>query len=150
MKRSIFFILGGVVGIVAVALLMGLSPGKQQPLPREYAQAGAARSLEEQTKSEGQVAITVTPAFAGTWRFAISLETHSVELSQALEQVSTLIDDRGKEYAPLSWEGDPPGGHHRSGTLVLDGDIDPLASSLTLTIRDIGGIPSRQFTWTLK
>lgn len=147
MKRNLSFILGGVVGASVVALFIGLG---SQSLPVKYAQAGAVRSFEEQTKSEGQVDITVTPIFAGTWRFAISLETHSVELSQELDKVSVLVDDQGREYAPLFWEGDPPGGHHRSGTLVFDGDIDPIASSLTLTIRDIGGISSRQFTWTLK
>lgn len=149
MKSKLSFILGAMLGVVFIALLTGLSPGVQQSSSAFVQAGGASRTLPEQTKSEAQVAITVTPTFAGTWRFGVALETHSVELSQELDKVSVLIDDRGREYAPLSWEGDPPGGHHRSGTLVF-GDVDPSVQSLTLDIRDIGGISSRQFTWTLK
>lgn len=148
MKRNLQFIVGCALGIAAVAILIGLNVdgGKQLSFP---AQAEPSRTLEAQTKSENEVSITVTPSFTDSWRFDISLETHSVELSQALEQVSVLVDDTGKEYTAGAWEGSPPGGHHRSGTLFFS-DVNPSAKTLTLKIRDIGGVPERTFAWSIQ
>jgi hypothetical protein len=147
MKRNVLFILSFLAGLAVAAFLIGL-PGNNQPASQAI-QAQDVRALEEQTKSAGEVSVAVTPSFAGAWRFAITLETHSVELSQALEQVSVLTDNQGREYAPVSWEGDPPGGHHRSGTLLF-GDVDTSARTLALNIRTIGGIPDRLFTWEVR
>lgn len=59
-----------------------------------------------------------------------------------------LVDASGKQYRPLAWEGDPPGGHHRKGVLVFE-SIDPPPRSVTLKLRRIGSVPERSFTWTL-
>jgi hypothetical protein len=32
-------------------------------------------------------------------------------------KAAVLVDDRGVEHRPAGWKGDPPGGHHRKGTL---------------------------------
>ncbi|MEK7122311.1 MAG: hypothetical protein AAB855_00480 [Patescibacteria group bacterium] len=146
MKCNFSFVIGCILGLTVFALLNVLTVGSQSQSPSAY--SGDTRTLSEQTKSEAQVSITVTPTRSDVWRFAISLETPSVELSQALDEVSILTDDRGREYAPTSWEGDPPGGHHRSGTLLFTG-INPSVKTLTLDVRTIGGVPDRFFTWEL-
>ena len=76
------------------------------------------------------------------------MSTHSVELDQDLTQVTVLVDDQGKEYKPLSWEG-AIGGHHREGTLIFD-SITPIPKLIEMKIRDIDGISERSFKWDLK
>ncbi len=151
MKHKLSFVLGIFGGVIL--LLIIFSTGAERPRDTRPSQpannSGAPLSLEPQTKSQGEVSITVTPAYDTKWSFDIALETHSVELSESLDAVSVLIDDKNREYAPVAWEGDPPGGHHRKGILRFGGDIDSSARSLTLAIRKLGGIPERTFTWTL-
>ena len=110
-------------------------------------------SLEAKTSDEGEVKITVQPEnLAGndaTWNFNILLDTHSAELVEDMTLVSALIGDDGAKYAPIGWEGDPPGGHHRGGVLKFKAVTPPL-SSITLTIRDVGDVKERKFTWQLK
>ncbi|MBI2097607.1 MAG: hypothetical protein HYT46_01585 [Candidatus Vogelbacteria bacterium] len=105
-------------------------------------------NLETKTTSEGGVTIAVTPQMLDEtkFRFRITLDTHAGELDTDLTQVSTLIDDQGRIYKPTGWEGDPPGGHHREGVLAF-GPIASVSQTLQLTIRQIEGVPERQFVW---
>ena len=105
-------------------------------------------ALESQTNSEGAVTITVTPKNLsdGTWDFEIALDTHSEELSVDLAAVAILVDDQGKEYSALAWEGDPPGGHHRVGVLSF-APITTQSRSVMLIIRQLGGVQERSFVW---
>jgi hypothetical protein len=105
-----------------------------------------------QVSNERQIKITATlqniPKDAKTWDFDVSLETHTHALSDGLENSSVLIAD-GKKYKPLSWDGSPPGGHHRKGTLHFK-SIDPLPATVELQIRLIGDPSPRSFKWQLK
>ena len=49
---------------------------------------------------------------------------------------------------PMAWEGDPPGGHHRKGVLVFK-PLDPMPATITLDVREVGGVADRTFTWNL-
>ncbi|MDO8340561.1 MAG: hypothetical protein Q7T59_01160, partial [Candidatus Woesebacteria bacterium] len=71
---------------------------------------------------------------------------HSIELTEDLTKISVLIDDKGKIYNPESWDGSPVGGHHRSGFLLFKA-INPLPKTLTLSIKEIGNIKNRDFSW---
>jgi hypothetical protein len=51
--------------------------------------------------------------------FDIALETHSVELEMDLAHVASLTVD-GKEWGQATWDGDPPSGHHREGSLSFE------------------------------
>jgi len=51
-----------------------------------------------------------------------------------------------KEYAPLSWEGDPPGDHHREGILKFN-KISPSPKEIKLKMTDVGRISERLFSW---
>ncbi|OGG23993.1 hypothetical protein A3A79_02240 [Candidatus Gottesmanbacteria bacterium RIFCSPLOWO2_01_FULL_43_11b] len=87
--------------------------------------------------------LTIKPGFPAS--FDVAFETHSVDLAFDVEQIATLTDSVGTVYTAY-WEGSPPGGHHRSGTLRFTPDIDTL-TSITLTFSDIANIPTRTFIW---
>lgn len=104
------------------------------------------QNLETQENNEGPVSLKVTPK--DLWNFEVSLDTHSEELSEDLVAVSDLVDDQGKSHKPTSWEGAPPGGHHREGILKFN-PISPRPKSLELKIKNVGGVPERSFKWGL-
>lgn len=111
--------------------------------------------LGTKENSEGPVSVTVTPTFnTNSWDFAVSLNTHSEELDMNLVEVSQLLDDQGKAYKAISWEGAPPGGHHREGILKFSPTPEGKNSftsskpkSIELRMKNIGGI-ERSFKWT--
>lgn len=106
-------------------------------------------ALTEQTREGGGVTVSVTPqslAEGELWSFKVVFDTHTVELSQDPAQISVLIAG-GKEYAPLAWEGDPSGGHHRAGTLKFPA-VSPRPENIELTIKAVGGA-DRNFSWVL-
>ena len=148
------------VGMVIIAIPLaayyfipdiGVSLGNKTPMippPSEL----SFLSLEAQSNEAGSVTITVLPRIAEStdrWEFAITLDTHSVELSQDIAAISVLRDDTAGTYAPLVWEGNPPGGHHREGTLVF-APITPLPQTITLDIRDGADEKARTFRWALR
>ncbi len=105
---------------------------------------------ETKEQAGGNVTVSVTPItlrpeFPAS--FDVAFETHSVELDFAIENVARLTDERGTRYTP-HWQGSPPGGHHRQGTLVFTPDI-PKPTAVTLVFRDIANIPNRTFTWEI-
>ena len=134
-----------IVGIAIIALALGayyfvpnseVSLSNKTPVIMPTAELSFL-SLEAQSNEEGSVTITVLPRIAegaDRWEFAITLDTHSVELSQDIAAISVLRDDTAGTYAPLVWEGNPPGGHHREGTLVF-APITPVPQTITLDIR---------------
>lgn len=142
-----------VVGIIAVTAFFGTrflgDKDSNTTYKDEPVQATATTPLDSQTSSEGQVSVTATSIDQSDWSFQIILDTHSVELTEDLTQVSALLDENGNEYKPIEWQGDPPGGHHRSGVLRF-GEIMPESQSVTLVVRQVGGIDERRFEWTTK
>ena len=111
-----------------------------------------ASEYKTETNSDGGVRVEVTPAQLAAGqasRFEVRLNTHTVPLDQDLTAVAVLHDNKGGVYQPLAWDGSPPGGHHRSGTLAFP-ELSGSATSVTLTIRDVAGIAARDFTWKVK
>ena len=106
---------------------------------------------EPKVDDKANVTVTVTPTLlseeSGEWKFDIVMDTHSVELDQDMTKVAMLIDEQGKEYKALKWDG-PTGGHHREGVLTFN-KITPASKSVKLKISDIGGVV-RTFNWQLK
>lgn len=111
----------------------------------------APKPLPAQTSREGAVTVKVTPlelsAQSAAWRFEVVFDTHVAELNHDAMAVASLAAG-GKEQRPLAWDGDKPGGHHRKGVLRFDA-VTPAPSSVTLKIRDVGGVPERRFSWTV-
>lgn len=111
------------------------------------------KTLSSQQSDAGHVMVTVTPVMvsetADTWRFDVRLNTHVAPITQDIAAVSVLDDGDGHSERPSAWEGDPPGGHHRKGTLVFR-PFSPMPGSITLHIREVGDVPDRSFTWNMK
>jgi hypothetical protein len=80
----------------------------------------AELGLVSQTSNDSGIKVVVAPQnlsnAAQSWDFEVTLETHTQALNDDMAKSSALIAD-GKQYAPLAWEGAPPGGHHRKGML---------------------------------
>lgn len=81
--------------------------------------------------------------------FEIALNTHSVDLSDDMVKISLLRDDRGKEYAPLAWEGTAPGGHHRQGKLKFAA-LTTAPKYIELVIKNLAKVSERVFRWDLE
>ncbi len=143
MKNIIIFILIAGLGLFAI---LRLQSQKAQPNNIDPASQNV---LESQTNSEGPVAVEVTPnLFGQAWTFKITLTTHSGSLDEDMTKVATLTDEKGNSYTPSSWQGSPPGGHHREGDLIFP-PITPKPKSITLKVATIGGIAERNFLWNL-
>ena len=114
--------------------------------------APGVAAAEQQTSNEGGVVVRATPGRfapeAATWDFAVVFETHTAQLTGDPARFTVLIDPQGQEHAPLRWDGDPPGGHHRKGVLRFK-PLRPPPATVTLKIRGIGGVPERAFTWSI-
>jgi hypothetical protein len=112
----------------------------------------AELGLVSQTSNERGIKVVATPRNlsneAQSWDFEVTLETHTQALNDDLAKSSALIAD-GKRYAPLAWEGAPPGGHHRKGLLRFK-RIIPQPPSAELQIRLAGETAPRSFQWLLK
>jgi hypothetical protein len=119
------------------------------PLAVGHAQAPA---LAAQKSVERGVTVSVRPidlsAAARRWEFEVVLDTHSTDLSDDLAKSAVLIDDRGAEDRPTSWQGDPPGGHHRKGTLDF-APLVPRPGEVELRIQRPGEPAPRAFRWRL-
>ncbi len=68
-------------------------------------------------------------------------------MSDDMAKAAVLKDENGKKYIPISWEGAPPGGHHRQGILKF-GPLSPTPKKIKLVISGVGGISERKFLWT--
>jgi hypothetical protein len=118
------------------------------PLP-----SNGAATLAARTSDAGGVKVVVTPRAldpdSKTWEFEIVMDTHTKPLKEDLVQVAVLVDDAGRRYAPVSWQGDAPGAHHRKGTLHFTAPTE-MPVTVELRINDVGGVAVRTFRWELK
>ena len=113
-------------------------------------QTTAKQTWETKTEEQASVTVVVTPLDLSSnskeWKFDVGMNTHSVELDQDMMKIAVLVDDQGREYKPLSWDG-PVGGHHREGVLIFN-QITPNPKSVELKISSIEDVV-RSFTWQL-
>jgi len=128
------------------------APRSEAEIPRTPAgQPSAPAVFAPQENSGGEVDVKVTPLVlkAGEKpQFEIEFNTHSVELDFDISQIASLTDEDGNSDTSSTWEGSPPGGHHREGTLTFPTPLIQ-TKSVNLTIRDISGVSKREFTWQL-
>ncbi len=111
----------------------------------------SSQKWETKTDEQANVTVVVTPldlsSQSSQWKFDIGMNTHSVKLGEDMIKSAVLIDDQGKEYAPVNWNG-PVGGHHREGVLSFNA-ITPVPKSVNLKISGIGSVV-RTFSWKLQ
>ena len=129
--------------ILALALGLGVAlvacSGDEPPT--------AAAGFDTRTIEAGEVTVAITPTRvdSATATFEIAFDTHSVDLDFDVAGGAALTVD-GATWTNATWEGDGPGGHHRSGTLTFTSAGEP-AGEATVTI---DGLPDPvTTTWTL-
>jgi len=116
-------------------------------LPLAVAAAGA---LPAQSSTAGGVTVKATPqALAGpVWEFELVFDTHSQDLKDDPAK-SASLHAAGASAAPLAWQGDPPGGHHRKGVLRFKA-LTPTPAALELRLQRAGEPSPRVFRWKVK
>ena len=106
-------------------------------------------TFEAKTVEGGSVTISTKPKSLGPnqpWEFEIWMNTHSVDLNYDMLKSVVLRDDLEKEYAPITWDGEGSGGHHRSGIIKFA----PLTSkAIKLIVKNVAGVPERVFEWNI-
>ncbi|OGA36592.1 MAG: hypothetical protein A3F75_07695 [Betaproteobacteria bacterium RIFCSPLOWO2_12_FULL_64_23] len=117
-----------------------------------YTLGAAAAELAPQSSQAEGVGVNVKPtdvsANAATWKFQVTLTTHSGDLGDDLARSAILVDAAGKPQPALGWDGDPPGGHHRKGVLRFKA-LSPRPDTLELRIPRAGEAAPRKFSWKL-
>ncbi|MBA3074274.1 MAG: hypothetical protein FP831_11795 [Anaerolineae bacterium] len=108
-----------------------------------------------QTDMQGLITVEITPENLekldeNSIIFDVSLDTHSINLSMDLAQLSTLTTDTGKVIQATTWDA-TRGGHHVSGKLIFNTVVDGKnlldgVKGFTITITGLD-VPSRQFSW---
>jgi len=106
---------------------------------------------ETKTSDEGNVIVAVTPQALVVGKppqFEITFTTHSGSMDFAVEKIAVLTDGQGTKYDSAVWEGSPPGGHHRNGTLTFN---KPLlkGGSISLVLQNISQVLTRKFAWQI-
>ena len=153
MKKIIFASVLGVVILTLGFFLLDRQDNISNQSTLISASFRTSNGLESKVSNEEGVEIVVIPidltADSEFWSFEVSMNTHSVELDQDIMANSSLEVGDGKSYNPVVWEGDPVGGHHRSGVLKFK-SISPLPSAVAVKIKGIGGASEREFKWSIK
>ena len=129
-----------VLGLAALALVVA---------PSAIAQPAGAPALAARSNDAGGIRVVVTPksvAAGAAWQFEVVMDTHIKPLDDDLTKTAILVVDGGRQYAPTSWQGDKPGGHHRKGVLSFPAPSE-LSKSFELVIQNLGGITKRVFQW---
>jgi hypothetical protein len=133
--------------LIAIALAAVVAALARSPLA-----SAQTLTLEAQKNDEGAVSVSVTPQDVSktgdAWRFDVRFNTHVTPITQDMVAVASLSGGGDAAEPPTAWEGDPPGGHHRHGVLVFK-PLEPTPTTLTLRIREVGGVAERTFTWNL-
>ncbi len=105
--------------------------------------------LTSQKNEEGSVAVTVEPEVLEVGqnpKFKLEFNTHSVDLSFDVAKQSYLLDDKGNRLDRATWNGSPPGGHHRSGTLTFNNQLTE-TKYVKFVLINISQIAERKFEW---
>ncbi|OGI82307.1 hypothetical protein A3I95_02830 [Candidatus Nomurabacteria bacterium RIFCSPLOWO2_02_FULL_44_12] len=148
--KGAFILLVAVAGGIFLFYRGSSVEEKTSVLNQANGQTSGKQNWESKTDEQAAITVTVTPLDISPqseeWKFNIIMNTHSVELNQDMTKIVVLLDDQGKEYKPLRWEGAEAGGHHREGILIW-GVIVPMPKSVEIRIKDIGEIPERSFKW---
>lgn len=120
--------------------------------PMAMAKAAGAPVPTAVTNDADGVRVVIKPiavAIGSAWEFEITMDTHTKPLDSDLTKTAVIVDDGGRQYMPLSWQGDKPGGHHRKGILRFPAPTEQI-KSFELRTQGLGGESKRIFQWTMK
>lgn len=120
-------------------------------VPLAMAQSGKP-VLAAVSNDAGGVRVVITPkniTAGAAWEFEIVMDTHTKPLADDLIKTAVLVDGSGRQYTPLDWQGDKPGGHNRKGVLRFPAPPEQF-KSFELQIQGLGAEGKRVFQWTMK
>lgn len=164
MKKTI------ILSILAVAIFVagyfawnGLKNGNQEATqPTQQAQENqASNQLNDnaltRTSDGGNVSVDVTFENPSTKEkdplvFQVAMNTHSVNLDgYDLAKMAVLKTNDGREFRDFTEETQGMG-HHRTIYLKINnkGIITSKTKSLELVLKDVAGVPTREFKWEKK
>lgn len=155
-----------VVGILAVLLVFlgvwvwrSVSEIKARQAKLNYAEVGASAESNIRQSEGGGVTVDAVLLNAagrapeGEVAFELAFNTHSVPLENYDVTKNAVIksSDGGVAAQGLTWESAGNESHHRSGVLKVKtgGLIGPGTKSITLELRNLAGVPVREFKWDL-
>lgn len=132
-----------IIGVVAFGSFMVAFPnGSSNVIPN------GTVNLSTKIDQQQNVEVEVTPRLSeNQTAFEIKFTTHQGDLDFEIDRIATLTDSTGKKLNPIKWDGSPPGGHHRSGTLYFE-SVAEQASTIALTLSNVAGV-DRVFSWKL-
>ncbi|MDP3882929.1 MAG: hypothetical protein Q8Q48_02650 [Candidatus Staskawiczbacteria bacterium] len=138
------------VSVVVFVLTGGfLNNNKQKTAGSVDLNEGGAITLQSQSGSQNGITFDISPVLSSQFEFDITITTHSGSLDFDLAKVSFFTDGNGNTYYPIEWQGSPPGGHHRTGTLIFSRPNSSV-ETVKLSIEDRPRETARIFTWDLK
>ena len=109
--------------------------------------AASNSGYPERTATAGAIDIKARPLTVDSTgaRVEVSFDSHAASFDAEPTQAITL-DVNGIRWPAASWDGDPPAGHHRQGTIRFTAS-GPAAGTATLVV---GDLPQPVlFTWTV-
>lgn len=139
-----------VISVLAVSSSFVLASASDTN-PTEAGANSGEINLPEIEKGANGVTFTIRPIkfnLDKPVKFHIRIETHSGSLAFDLTEISLLEDGNGGMYEAIHWEGSPPGGHHRKGTLIFPG-LKGNPESMKLVVKNVNGVAERIFEWKL-
>lgn len=143
------------IAVFTILAVWVITSGKASSAPEsntgDPAHPSLPTRLETKEQTGGNVTISATPQELTPGKPAVIqlvFDTHSVNLDFDVTQAAVLFDEKGMMYGVPVWNGDPPGGHHRKGTLAFPTPLRQIAR-VTLTLKNIAGIKDRMITWRL-
>lgn len=130
MRRLILIL--GVLVATAIALVLVVERDRSN----DRAEVAADSALVSKQASSGDIDIVVQLEQLDNLgaTFTVTLDTHATELDADLTQAS--LDVGGTTWPVAGWNGDEPGGHHRSGQLRFTAAGRP-AGRVVLTLKDL-------------
>lgn len=140
MRRRLIVVGLGVIVAAATAIVFATRGSDHDPTLVD------GTGLETRIVASGEVDVKIEPRRFDNQGavFAITLDTHSVDLSADLTRAT--LEVAGVTWPVEAWSGDGPGGHHREGDLHFEA-----AGAVTGTARlAIPGFPKPvEVTWEL-
>lgn len=143
-----------VISIVSISLILNAENTSKIKAESKAKTASNKQGIDlsPKTNNENDVIVEVTPkdfSSGSPVKFGIAIDVHEGSLDFDLTKISILEDDKGNEYLPLEWQGSPPGGHHRSGTLSFP-SLKKKTNYIKLIVKDVFDVPERVFVWEIE
>lgn len=146
-----------VFGVVVLFLILNLTQNKSSQSKngdsssKNKSVVSQKGELSPQENEGGNVTVTVKPKVLKVGEkptFEIEFNTHSVELSFDITQISSIVDEKGNVLNDSAWNGTPVGGHHREGTLIFNTPL-PQTKYVELIFKNVSEVTERKFRWEL-